>query len=359
MTQTFLASLARIGDLDTNPYDVRALEKSAWASGDYVRTEVCGTRSDLYAIENCNGEMIPVQAGDQIIGALGHRAATLEGVGSFRDVEKGEMHALTSAALIGVFPSYSILLPKPLALRYRGHILRDGRKVTMSQFAIHDDVCGYSVPTILIIGTSMSAGKTVTGRRLCEVLSTAGKRVVGAKFTGAGRYRDIASFKRAGATDVFDFVDAGLPSTVVEEGDFRAAIRPLISHIDKIQPDFVVAETGASPLEPYNVAAAMDELGDTICCTILAASDPYAVVGVEQAFGTKPDLVTGPAANTSAAVALVNKLTGVPAINVIDRNTLPAFRAFLENKLDLDLTDVSLVNNSRSDQTNHAHSSGR
>lgn len=359
MTQTFLGSLTRIADLDTNPYDVRALEKTEWMWGDYVHTEVCGTRSDLYAVESCDGEMIPVQAGDQIIGALGHRAATLEGVGSYQDVEKGEMHALTSAALIGVFTSYSILLPKPLALRYRGHILRDGKKVTMSQFAIRGDISGYSVPTILIIGTSMSAGKTVTGRRLCEVLSAAGKKVVGAKFTGAGRYRDIASFRRAGATEVFDFVDAGLPSTVVEESDFRAAIRPLISHIDKIKPDFVVAETGASPLEPYNVAAAMDELGDTTCCTILAASDPYAVVGVEKAFGTEPDLVTGPAANTSAAVDLVKKLTGVPAINVIDRSTLPEFRAFLERKLDLDLSDVSLVNNSRSDQSNYAHSSGR
>jgi uncharacterized NAD-dependent epimerase/dehydratase family protein len=359
MTQTFLASLTRIADLDTNPYDVRALEKNAWESGDYVRTEVCGARSDLYAVESCGGEMIPVQAGDQVIGALGHRAATLEGVGSFRDVEKGEMHALTSAALIGVFTSYSILLPKPLALRYRGHILRDGKKVTMSQFAIHDGVSRYSVPTILIIGTSMSAGKTVTGRRLCEVLSIAGKRVVGAKLTGAGRYRDIASFRRAGAFDVFDFVDAGLPSTVAEESDFRAAIRPLIGHINEISPDFVVVETGASPLEPYNVAAAMDELGDTVCCTILAASDPYAVVGVEKAFGTKPDLVTGPAANTSAAIALVKKLTGVPAINVIDRNTLPEFRAFLERKLNLDLTDESLVDNNRRDQANHAHSSGR
>jgi hypothetical protein len=359
MTQTFLTSLARIADLETNPYDVRALEKPDWASGDYVHTEVRGTRSDLYAIENCEGEMIPVQAGDQVIGALGHREATLEGVGSYRDVEQGERHDLTSAGLIGVFTSYSILLPKPLSLRYRGHILRDGNKVTMSQFAIRDAIYSYSVPTILIIGTSMSAGKTVTGRRLCEVLSAAGKVVVGAKFTGAGRYRDIASFKRAGAAHVFDFVDAGLPSTVVEESDFRAAIRPLIGHINKIQPDYVVAETGASPLEPYNVAAAMDELGDTICCTILAASDPYAVVGVEKAFGVKPDLVTGPAANTSAAVALVKKLTGVPAINVIDRGTLPAFRAFLEHKLDLDLTDVSLVDNSRGDQTNHTHSGGR
>jgi len=333
MTQTFNASIARIADFDRNPYDVRLLEKSLWESGDYVRTEVTGTRTELYAIESCNGEMLPVQSGDQVIGALGHREATLEGVGSYLAVRKGEMHALTSAGLIGVFTSYSVLLPRPLSLHYRGHIVRDNHKITMKQFAIRAKGNGFAAPTILIIGTSMSAGKTVSGQRLCEVLSSAGLNVVGAKLTGAGRYRDIASFKRAGAAHVFDFVDAGLPSTVVPEQEFRAAIRPLLSHIDRLQPDYLVAETGASPLEPYNVAAAMQELGDNIVCIILAASDPFAVVGVQKAFNITPDLVTGPAANTSAAVNLVRQLTNLPAMNVIDRDTLPEFTTFLSNKL--------------------------
>ncbi len=333
MTQTFNASITRIADFDRNPYDVRLLEKSLWESGDYVRTEVTGTRTELYAIESCSGEMLPVQPGDQIIGALGHREATLEGVGSYLDVRKGEMHALTSAGLFGVFTSYSVLLPRPLSLHYRGHIVRDNHKITMRQFAIRAKENGFAVPTILIIGTSMSAGKTITGQRLCEVLSSAGLNVVGAKLTGAGRYRDIASFKRAGAAHVFDFVDVGLPSTVVPEGEFRAAIRPMLSHIDRLQPDYLVAETGASPLEPYNVATAMQELGDNIVCIMLAASDPFAVVGVQKAFNIEPDLVTGPAANTSAAVNLVRKLSNLPAINVIDRDTLPEFTAFLGNKL--------------------------
>jgi hypothetical protein len=337
MTQTFLASLARIADFDRNPYDIRALDRSEWNAGDYVITEVAGERSDLYVIESCTGEMLPVKAGDHVIGALGDRAGTLEGVGSYLDVRKGEMHAMTGAGLLGRFTSYSILLPKPLALRYRGHVVREGRKVTMKQFAIELHKGEFDVPTILIIGTSMSAGKTVTGRRACEILSQAGLDVVGAKLTGAGRYRDIVSFRAAGASRIFDFVDIGLPSTVVPEEEFRQAIRPLLSHIGSLKPDYLVAETGASPLEPYNVGPAMDELGDNIVCILLAASDPYAVVGVEKAFGVSPDLVTGPAANTSAAVALVRKLAGHPAINVIDRSTLPEFAAFLESKLGREL----------------------
>ncbi|MDH3336325.1 MAG: hypothetical protein OER22_03785 [Gammaproteobacteria bacterium] len=337
MTQTFLASLARIADFETNPYDVRALRHEDWASGDYVQAEVAGPASELYVVESCSGAMLPVRPGDEIVGALGERAATLEGVGSYKDVRNGRMHALTAAGLFGWFTSFACTLPSPMSLVYRGHIVRDGNKVTMRQFAIRAKPSKFSIPTILLVGTSMSAGKTVTGRRVCKLLSSAGYRVVGAKLTGAGRYRDIASFKRAGANTIFDFVDVGLPSTVVPPDEFRQAIRPLLSRINDLKPDFLVAEAGASPLEPYNGDAAIDELGDTICCTILCASDPYAVVGVRQAFGITPDLVAGPAANTSAAVDLVRKLAGLPALNVIDRGTLPALRDFLERTLQLNL----------------------
>jgi ABC-type uncharacterized transport system YnjBCD ATPase subunit len=42
------------------------------------------------------------------------------------------------------------------------------------------------------------------------------------------------------------------------------------------------------------------------------------VVGVQQAFQRAPDLVAGGAANTDAAIALVRKLSGLPALNLMD-----------------------------------------
>ena len=79
----------------------------------------------------------------------------------------------------------------------------------------------------------------------------------------------------------------------------------------------------------------IDELGDNVICTILCASDPYAVVGVEQAYGLRPDLVTGPATQTSAAVELVWKLTGLHGMNLIDPASKEPFREFLMRKLRL------------------------
>jgi hypothetical protein len=341
MSRAFLASLTRISDLDKNPFDVRAFERSKWENGDYVLTEAAEPASELYQVEVSSGEMLPVSPGDTIIGALGAREATLEGVGSYTAVTSNRMHMLTAAGLIGRFTSFSIMLPRPMSILYRGHIVRDGHKVTMGDFALRAEARRFTVPTILMVGTSMSAGKTVTGRRVCEILSASGFRIIGSKLTGAGRFRDIASFRKCGAREIYDFVDVGLPSTVGPEAEFRSAIRHLLSHIESRRPDFLVTEAGASPLEPYNVAAAMDELGDNIRCTILCASDPYAVVGVRDAFNLVPDLVAGRAAQTSAAVELVRKLTGLRALNVIDRRTIPEFRCFLEDKLGIRITDLA------------------
>lgn len=335
MTRCLYPSLARIADLESRSWQKEPVDPANWEAGDYVVGEVTGVPSDLYRIEAIDGEMLATKPGDLVVGALGERAATLEGVGSFRAVENGRMHALTSAGLFGLFTSYSRFLPEPLSLEYRGHILRRNEKVRMRDFAIAASGNKFEVPTILLVGTSMSAGKTVTGRLVCQILATAGHRVIGAKLTGAGRYRDILSFREAGAAEVYDFVDVGLPSTVVPEAEFRTAIVPLLEHIGSRQPDFLVAEAGASPLEPYNGEAAIDELGNNICLIILCASDPYAVVGVQHAFDLIPDLVTGPTTNTSAAIDLVDKLTGVPAINVVEPDADVKMARFLEEKLGL------------------------
>jgi len=335
MTVTSMSSLTRISDLATEPFDIARIDRDHWATGDYVVGEVTGAPHRVYGIELASGRIVQTLPGDRVIGAFGNRSATLEGVGSWSDIQDGEMNAMTSAGLFGAVTSMSLLIPPMLNLTYLGHVVRNGTKVCMSDFAIKSTHDSFNVPTILLVGTSMSAGKTTTGRLIVHELEAMGRTVIGAKLTGAGRYRDILSFKDAGADAIFDFVDAGLPSTVEPESVFRDAIRPLLHHIDSLKPDFLVAEAGASPLEPYNGAAAIDELNDSIKCTVLCAFDPYAVVGVQKAFGLTPDLVTGPATSTSAAIDLVKKLTGVDALNVLDPDSIVPLREVLRRTLDL------------------------
>ena len=335
MTVVFLSSLTRITDLNTEPYETHTIHPREWARGDFVIGEVTGTLKPNYQVELSSGRMVQVMPGDHVVGALGSRAATLESVGSWKDIRDGSMHALTSAGLFGALTSFSQSIEPNVPLTYRGHLCRNSRKIRMADFAVGASSTQLSTPTILLVGTSMSSGKTTAGRIIVHELASLGLKVIGAKLTGAGRYRDILSFKDAGAARVFDFVDAGLPSTVVTELDYHNAIRPLLHCIASHDADVLVVEAGASPLEPYNGAAAIDHLREQIRCTVLCASDPYSVVGVQQAFEIKPDLVTGPATSTTAAIALLNSLTQVEAINVMDPESWPALRKVLERTLNV------------------------
>lgn len=336
MTGLFMSSMTRIADLDVEPFDIERLPAANWSGGDYVMGVVTGTPGPLYKVETVTGRQVRVLPGDLVIGAFGNREATLEGCGSWCDIEgDGRMHAMTGAGLFGRFVSLSLLLPAPLALEYRGHVVRDGRRLAMQDFVEAGEATPLESPVVLLYGTSMSAGKTTAGRLIVHELASIGLDVVGVKLTGAGRYRDVLSFRDAGADAVFDFVDAGLPSTVVPEDVFLAAIRPLLGRIARRRPDVLVVEAGASPLEPYNGAAAIGELGGQIRCAVLCASDPYAVTGVEHAFGLRPDVVMGPATSTRAAISLVQRLSGVPAINVLDPASLPSLRRVLAETLDV------------------------
>ena len=335
MTVMLHSSLTRKSDLGTREFAIERVPKEHWETGDFVIGEITSSTGRSLQVELASGRMVQALRRDRVVGAFGNRAATLEAAGSWRDIEGDSMHAMTSAGLFGRVTSLSTMIPPLTELEYVGHAVRAGQKIRMSDFRIDADG-SYDVPSILLVGTSMSSGKTTTGRLVVHELERMGLTVIGAKLTGAGRYRDILSFRDAGAAAVFDFVDAGLPSTVVPEDEFRDVIRPLLHHINSLGPDVAVIEAGASPLEPYNGTAAIAEIGDeNIRCTILCASDPYAVVGVQQAFGLKPDLVTGPATSTSSAIDLVSKLTGVEALNVMDPACVSPLRRLLKSKLGL------------------------
>jgi hypothetical protein len=333
-TRYVFTSVARISDLERGNFEVQALPRSEWANGDYVAATVTGKPSSLYRLELPNGRMIEAMEGTRVIGAFGKRAATLEATGDWEAIgPDGAMHALTGAGLFGKALSAAPTLPRLMSLQYLGHALRDGAKQTMPGFVEPVAESSFSLPVILLIGTSMSAGKTTAGRVIVRELKRADWRVAGAKFTGAGRYRDILAFHDAGADAIIDFVDAGLPSTVVPKVEFEAAMSYQLARLGASGVDIVVAEAGASPLEPYNGDTAVDMLGDKVCCTVLCASDPYAVVGVQRAFDTRPDVVTGPTANTQAGIDLVRKLTGLEAVNLLESESIPALLEIIKRRL--------------------------
>ena len=282
----FFSSVTRMSDLWKKPFEVVHWPRDQWATGDFVVGRVIGEHNRLYRCETKTGRMAEMVRGDLLVGAFGLRAATLEGVGNWRDIgDDMEMEALTGAGLLGKATSTSPMLPNLMHLKYQGHVVRDGCKLNMGDLVQRIEPVPLEMPVVLVIGTSMSAGKTSAARVIIRALTYIGQEVVAAKLTGAARYADVLSFRDSGAREVFDFVDAGLPSTVCEPDLYRDALGQMLARVQMTGADVLVAEAGASPLEPYNGSVAIEAIGGLTRFTVLCASDPYAVLGVQTAAG--------------------------------------------------------------------------
>lgn len=313
-----LGSLTRISDLDRVEYVVKPLERDEWKHSHYVVGRLVSGRGEYCKAELANGRLVNLAYDDLVMGALGVRAATLETCGDWELVgEDLILDQMTPAGLFGKETSRSYLLPDLPKYKYLGHVWVGGQPKAMTDYVEKLEMKELEIPTILIIGTSMSAGKTTTARVVIRQLKKLGLKVVGAKLTGAGRYRDVLSMYDAGADEIFDFVDVGLPSSVRPVKEYEERLDQLLSRIAGVDADVLVAEIGASPMEPYNGETAVARLKEHVRMSILCASDPYAVKGVVEAFQFRPDLVSGPCTNTDASVALVKRLMDLKAMNIL------------------------------------------
>ncbi|WP_182835512.1 hypothetical protein [Flagellimonas lutimaris] len=332
------ASLTRISDLAEKGFELKALPRDKWGTGDYIVCEILNEGGESLKMELPNGRMRGVIAGEHIVGALGERYATLEATGSWRNVADDlKMTVLTGAGLLGKLTSKSMFIPKMIKVIYKGHAFRDGKKVTMDDFVEKIPRIPFNTPVIVFVGTSMSAGKTTSARIVTNIFKQAGYKVVGAKLTGAGRYKDILAFKDVGADRILDFVDVGLPSSICPKERYKEKFEQMLSRIAQENADVAIIEIGASPLEPYNGDVAINALREHIKCTILSASDPYAVYGLMKAFELVPDIVTGVASNTLAGARMVKELCGVRALNLIDSTTTKALKEILTEKTGMSL----------------------
>lgn len=335
MHHTLRTSLTRIADFTEND-PVQALPREAWEWGDYVVAEVTEAPGMERWIELPNGRLINVAAGDRLFGALGTRFATLTMTGTWKQVgPDGRMQVLTPAGLFGRVTSLSPYELPPIQITYRGHVFVQGRKAVMSAYAAPDTGQRFATPVVLVLGSSMSCGKTSAAREVIRRLKVMGLSVVAAKLTGAGRYRDVLSMQDAGADAVFDFVDAGLPSTVCPEAVYREQVLRLLSVMALRPAHVAVIEAGASPKEPYNGVTAAALLAAQTKLCILCATDPYAALALAHAVKPAPDLIAGMACSTLAGVELLHALCPIPGLNLVEPSSHAALDTWLRRRLGL------------------------
>lgn len=348
-SNTYYGSLTRIADLQTVPFTIEEAPRSIWATGDYIVGRYVGKGAEAN-LELADGSSYPLKLNDLVVGALGDRQATYEIVGTWQLIDEAShpvMEMICGSGIFGIETSRCSKHPPSPRFIYEGHCFRHDKKVRMKDFVTEENT--REMPDskmILLVGSSMSSGKTFTGSSIIDIIKRdfGVQKVAAAKFTGAGYNHDIRQFKEAGADFVCDFVDVGCPSTAMPPEEYREMVLPaILTLLAEQNADVIVGEVGASPFEKYNGVEVLKTLlvSDTRPAhvyLVLCASDAYGIVGLRQALvgeGLTTDIlgVSGMAACNTAAADLVKRVSGLQAFNLKDPVSVTDLRVLLKKCL--------------------------
>lgn len=195
------------------------------------------------AVELSSGRKAELYPGDILVGAFGNRYATAQYEGRVPE-RLDYYHMLSQGAVFGEVMSASYSMSDPTIIEPLGYLSTpDGDILNLTQHGLAEISDSPRIPTLLIIGASMDAGKTTTAASLIHGLSLAGWCVNAGKLTGTGCARDIHKMLDAGAGRVLDFTHCGFCSTAeTTDAELGSISATLISHLSQGRPDLLVLE---------------------------------------------------------------------------------------------------------------------
>ena len=273
-----------LGDLDREP-----------RLGDLVVARVVSVNAHD-SLENAHGRRVRLYPGDVVVGAFGNRYAT--------DYYEGYLptgtvaHLLTAGGVVGWVASAHALRGEPTELEVLGLLVdQTGRPLSMDGFAMATPAPARpELGTFVVVGSSMNAGKTTTAAALVRGWSRAGLRVGAGKVTGSGSGKDRWMYEDAGAEDVVDFLDFGMPSTFGYPRErLRATMVGIRDALVARGASVVVLEIADGLLqdETQALAASLSGFADGVVLAVADALSAVAGVGIMADLGAPVRAVSG------------------------------------------------------------------
>ncbi|MEM7323498.1 MAG: hypothetical protein AAF531_10470 [Actinomycetota bacterium] len=178
---------------------------------------------------------------------------------------------------------------------------------------------------ILVVGTSMNAGKSTMATAATRALTMAGHTVKASKVTGTASLKEIFGPRSAGAVAINDFSFLGYPSTYLLPQDEVLGIFDTLDHAIANNPDnywVVEIADGICQRETATLLAS-ERVQDRIHRLVFCAREPLSVKGgvdtLSEVYGLAPDLIGGLVAAAPLGRAEIRQ-AGIttPVFNALD-----------------------------------------
>jgi hypothetical protein len=280
-------------------------------------------------VEDVSGRSLMLAPGDLFLAAPGYRESTRWVVGEIPTgglVPGNKYWVLAQAGIVGNLVGDSPVSKGHLGeVKYIGAVrMGSDQNLNIREFALHSDLGKSNQAALLyvVLGTSAEVGKTTAGIAIIRSLLQSGlKTVVVLKATGTSSIGELLAYRDFGATQAFDCVDFGLPTTYPSS---RAGIESMFDRaLDfclSMAAEAVLVECGGDFLGA-NVPVFLERLRSRRSDgkIVLAAADALGALGGKLTLhdmGFSVDLITGLCTDTPTLRQRTEKLCGIPAINM-------------------------------------------
>jgi hypothetical protein len=285
------------------------------------------------ALEAPSGRTMAIAPGETFLATPGYRESTRWVDGSIPSgglVPGNDYCILADCGVVGELVGFSPAESQRLAfVRYLG-VVYDDRDETLNirQFAVTRAAePARDVLIYLMLGSSGDVGKTTAGITILRTLRMKGHAAVTVlKATGTSSVEELTAYQDFGATQSFDCVDFGLPTTYPSGregiGDFFA---DALDYCLSLSAQALVVECGGD-LFGANVPEFLSCLRARFPNprVTFAAADALGALGAKQVLadiGLSISLITGPCTDTPTMRARTAALCGVPAINLMSNSS--------------------------------------
>ena len=278
--RAFATRIADLGlaaslDLDARP-----------AAGDLCLVRVTRLGQHRH-VELVSGRRAALAVGDELIVAFGNRYAS-DQFEALIPPSLAECHLVAAGGIASMAVSQHSKMKAPTDIQPLG-ILRDasGVALNLSRWGWPGVATPANSPAqphmILVVGTSMNAGKTTLCANVIRTLRECGLRTAALKLTGTGSGGDLWKYQDSGALEAMDFGNVGLASTAgMDIRVLDAAIGRLCAAVSP-QADVIVAELADGILQrETSQLLQQSNLRARAGSILFAASDPLgAAAGVQ------------------------------------------------------------------------------
>jgi hypothetical protein len=298
--------------------------------GTIIVAEVLENKKEYNQLELPTGRLSILKKGDIIVVALGNRRALKGFVGKIPETlkENDTIHVLNIGGVAGLCMSENLnTVGHALPIKVLGAISKNNKALNIKQgklFGLSDELVA-KTPLIVVSGTCMNVGKTSVA---CEIISHAsryGFKIYSTKLAGVACLRDTEKMKDYGAKKAVSFLDAGLTSTVEQNGKSVQVTKGALNYLSKDNPDFIIIEFGDGIFGEYGVMDILKdkEISKNVVAHVGCAHDP---MGASKLFETCNEIdtpihvISGPVTDNSVGKDFIKKELQIPAFNALYYN---------------------------------------